>query len=354
MNQTRRYLREVGISRESCIAFTNVEWPVITLISLAISLSICALVYMGGHLLDNQTSILWAKNTLEQIIFSGVIIVFLIITNVGVDILTKSFGVGDETNNIDRALELSNAILITLSADLMVATIVNFLVTVLSSTQIVIGSAIGLLGGFSFSMSYVLKPIVDMLNMVVGMMTTTWGIWFVNLFVLCFSKKYLMSFLLPIGIFFRTFSFTRALGGALIAIALGFYVVYPAMINVSASAVERYYERSSIDTPDGRVSYFRTHLGGDFFERLILTLSSGAIIALIGSIIFGNVGFVGVGIFFVLLNALIEIIKNAAYFIFIVGVMIPVLIIYVTFTAIREFARHFGTDVNIGDILRVL
>jgi hypothetical protein len=48
--------------------------------------------------------------------------------------------------------------------------------------------------------------------------------------VLQLANAYAFSFLLPIGIFLRTFKFTRAAGGALISVALGFYIILPLMV----------------------------------------------------------------------------------------------------------------------------
>ncbi len=45
--------------------------------------------------------------------------------------------------------------------------------------------------------------------------------------LLTFGKDYAFAILLPIGIFLRTFNFTRKVGGVMIALAIGFYMVFP-------------------------------------------------------------------------------------------------------------------------------
>ncbi len=81
--------------------------------------------------------------------------------------------------------------------------------------------------GFSIStcsaFSTVQNPLTQALNFVyIGVVDLS-----AQLFILEFSQIFMFAVILPIGLIFRSFHFTRQAGGILIAIALGFGLIFP-------------------------------------------------------------------------------------------------------------------------------
>jgi len=82
--------------------------------------------------------------------------------------------------------------------------------------------------GFSIStcssFSIIQSPLTQALNMVyAGIVDLT-----AQQFILNFSKVFMFTVVLPLGLIFRSFHFTRRAGGALIAVAVGFGLIFPA------------------------------------------------------------------------------------------------------------------------------
>jgi len=102
----------------------------------------------------------------------------------------------------------------------------NFVVAALSTTSICyILSGLGACMSFGQGFSALSQQISNGLIVIVTAQLITMA----QILLLKISEK-LFGFLLPAGIILRSFGITRGFGGALIAIALGFYLIYPLSI----------------------------------------------------------------------------------------------------------------------------
>ena len=332
----------------------NSSWIVLSGLGLAASVFLVSLAFIASYGLQNPKGIAWAKENLFQVFVSAIVVIFFLLSTGVVDSLSSVYSQGSKSS-IEMAIAYAHAIGGTVSADLMVVTLFNVAVSVMGTMHVLLNP--GGLGGIVFQTSYMFRPIMDLLNMIIVMLSAVFGEWFVHLFLLCFIKKYMLSIFLPAGIFLRTFSLTRGMGGALITIAIGFYIVYPAMMNVSAMAIAEKYELVDANGNDctmgwGVQCFFKTHLGGDYVKNLLGMI--GATPFFLITLIFGsNFGLV-VGIPYLIFSAAISMLMDVAYFLVIVGMILPLLNLFVTFSAIREISKHLGTDVNIGSLMRIL
>jgi len=101
--------------------------------------------------------------------------------------------------------------------------------------------------GFSIStcssFSVVQSPLTQALSIVyLGMADLS-----AQLFLLEFSKVFMLGAVLPLGLIFRSFQFTRKAGGILIAFALGFGIIFPAGVLMNQYLVY------NLDTPSNPV-----------------------------------------------------------------------------------------------------
>lgn len=86
------------------------------------------------------------------------------------------------------------------------------------------------IGAMSFVLFAGINPLMNSLNMVTNTAMIGAVIGFAQYVLLKFLLASMFNVILPIGIIARCFWFTREFGGALIAIAVGFYILYPLML----------------------------------------------------------------------------------------------------------------------------
>lgn len=178
--------------------------------------------------------------------------------------------------------------------------------------------------------------------------------------VYIFALQGFLKYYLPIGIFFRCFTPTRRLGGALIGIAATFIFVFPALTVISYSMF--YNPESGPVATFGSViqSYFfndtstGTFWGNfqDFFSNEFKDIGA-SVSDLIGA------GFGGLGqlfmklignIMFVFMMFPITIISLA----FAVGFVIPAFNVLIFTTIAKELSRILGDEVDIASLTRLI
>ncbi len=338
-----------GMGSATCSFASPVDWITLTAVALAASTFLLALAYMGGHALQNPGNIAWAKENLYQTLVSAIIVVLFLFANTGINLFSNMFW-GSPTSLIDHAMAFANAVGATVTGDLAALTATNMFVSMAGNLNV--GISVGGLAGFSFQTSYMMRPLMDFLNMLIILVTTVFGEWFIHLFLLCFIKQYMLALFLPAGIFLRSFPLSRGFGGALIAIAIGFYIAYPAMMNVSAAAMMTEYQ--PVDITGGECKLDGTERCW-FFTSLSVEPGWGtgglvftSAIALLLSVVSGGL------LYQILVQYVIGSIDHVAYMLIIIGMILPIFNIFVTFTFIRELSKHLGSEVNIGSLLKIL
>jgi len=109
----------------------------------------------------------------------------------------------------------------------------NMFLSALASTTISFAvSSLGPTISIGQGLSFFTSQLTTGLTLVVGMQLITT----MQILLLKISSR-LFGFLLPAGILLRSFGITRGFGGSLIAIALGFYLIYPLAIVLSYGMV---------------------------------------------------------------------------------------------------------------------
>ncbi|MFH1685808.1 MAG: hypothetical protein ABH983_05900 [Candidatus Micrarchaeota archaeon] len=177
-------------------------------------------------------------------------------------------------------------------------------------------------------------------------------------FVYLFALQAFLKYYLPIGIFFRTFTPTRKLGGALIGVALSFLFVFPALSTISYSM---FYNRDAgplITFGNMLTNYFGDTTTG-FWERFGHFFGNnftdvGTSVSDLAGAAFGGIGqllqtLVG-GIFLTIMMFPISVVSYA----FAIGFVIPAFNILVFTQVAKTLSKSFGEEVDIGTLTRLV
>lgn len=176
-------------------------------------------------------------------------------------------------------------------------------------------------------------------------------------FVYLFSLHGFLHYYLPAGIFFRTFTPTRRLGGALIGVALTFLFVLPALTMVSFSMF--YHENGPLITFGAMADQYFGDATGSFWQRFEtfydtnFTAISTSVTSLFSGV-FGGIGQVFeelIGdVFLSLMLFPISVISYA----FAIGFVIPAFNILILISTAKSLSRSFGEEIDIGSLTRLV
>lgn len=198
---------------------------------------------------------------------------------------------------------------------------------------------------FSFSFNYIMAPIINEIQYVIKLLSTVAIGALVQASVLVFIAVGTLSLILPAGLVLRSFYPTRKLGGFLIALSLGLYVVLPLSYVFNIMLVNS-YSASTNSTEIGQVTLSAQGAESTFFSLggiTNATLGSG-----IGSTISNLVLSFSSGVS----NMINGLLSAVSYFI-VYTFVLPAFSLIITGISVREFAELLGSDARF-EILRAL
>jgi hypothetical protein len=158
-----------------------------------------------------------------------------------------------------------------------------------------------------------------------------------------------ISFMLPVGLVLRTFYFTRRLGGTIIAIAIGLFVVLPMTYVFSAYMIDSFATGGSQQVFAQAIgalnsSSSSTSTTSQLVARAVSLASpvGGAASGITGSLLSALGSASGV------MTALINTVGDAIAFLIVQVFVLPTFDIVLTIVSIRELARILGSEVSLG------
>ncbi len=193
-------------------------------------------------------------------------------------------------------------------------------------------------------------------------MTTALSLAFIinhaQLVVYLFSLQAFLNYYLPAGIFLRSFTPTRRLGGTLIGIALTFLFVFPALSTLTYSI---FYSKDSgplVSFGHMLVDYYRDLSGGGFYDALnqLYTNNFGfnsGMMNLVGGPL-GGIGDILQIIAGKLLLGLFLIPMAMISFAFILGFVIPAINVIIFTAAAKVMSKSLGEEVDISSLTRMI
>lgn len=217
-------------------------WFVLSLLALGVSALLISLMYMFSIIFSNPNLNMFAKFELFELGATAVIVLaVLAIMSMACAIdVGKIFPNNDYKDILSGNIyQVSTKYLEAIDNRLIGWMTANQLVSILadqlaSSTIYAKPLGVGLVTSPGAGIG---APIKSITNQSISALAVAFIINHAQLAVLEFSFVGLLNYYLPIGLFLRAFTPTRRFGGAIIALVLGFLVVYPIMLVITAEII---------------------------------------------------------------------------------------------------------------------
>jgi hypothetical protein len=218
--------------------------------------------------------------------------------------------------------------------------------TVLLTPTVLAYAGVAAIGGLninmlvaSVNMNYILSPIISELGFIIRLLVTAIAGIYVQASLLSVATAIAIPLLIPVGIVLRTFYPTRKLGGALMAIGIGLFAVFPLtyLLDAQITASFSYHiaNQSStapfvLDAEGISGSLISSGNSSTVHSGLISTITSYA-----SSILNSFYHWVG---------GLVDSVSLLIIQVF----FLPILSIILTVISIRELASALGSEISLG------
>jgi len=319
---------------------TQIAWQSIALAVVMLSFLMGAVAYAVGVGFNMPKLKAWAKDEFFQTLATAIIAGGLFMVIPSINLLITSLTIGASScmpqNNGDVKTQIETE---HVPASFAVATCFLYeQMSVLKTTYVMLG-VVNFSSALYINMGWYLAPMqlgisfapfsgLTSINDYIGMIMNFAGVAIValyaNIIMLEFLERSLMG-LFPVGLALRAFPFTRSAGGALIALCIGFYVVYPLLAAASTAVCEANLQE--IET-----------------ERCVL---GGIVPEPEASMEFQSIDTSE-------LDCFDFFIMRISYKAFIVGVFVPFFNITLTFAFMRHFATLVGSEIDISALGKMI
>lgn len=192
----------------------------------------------------------------------------------------------------------------------------------------------------TLSFNYVIAPIINEIQYLIKILSTIAISSLVQASVLVFIAIGTLSLILPVGLILRSFYPTRKLGGFLVAISIGLYVVLPLSYVFNIMLVNSY--SAAMTSPNiGQITLNASDVQNSLFAFGSITNSSK--LTSISSGISGLVSSFAGGVS----GAINDLLSAVSYFI-VYTFVLPAFSLIITGISIREFSEIFGSEAHFG------
>ncbi|MCC7552438.1 hypothetical protein KO317_02105 [Candidatus Micrarchaeota archaeon] len=215
----------------------------LSIVPLMIMVALTAISYLLSKLLNNKEFEIFARMELYQILVSIAILLFIIFGIQGLfEISTQLIG----NDPFTISLEYLENLLVDTFGTMKSVFYGRVGMDILTKINIKIGlndiPGVALIGipiraDVTFP-PFDLSTLTKALDKVFALMSPFYASLAIQQFALSIIKAIMIPFVLPIGIFLRIFPTTRNSGSFLIAVAIGFYIVFPFSYVIHAAIVE--------------------------------------------------------------------------------------------------------------------
>lgn len=219
--------------------------------------------------------------------------------------------------------------------------------TTMLTSLLGLDTILGIVGAFkinflfvTLSFSYVVVPIINEIQYIIKILTTVTLSAVVQASVLSFIAIGTLTLILPTGLILRAFYPTRKLGGFLIALSLGLYVILPLSYVFNIMLVNLY--SSSI----GSAGIGQVSLDASGIENMLLSMNIGSNSTVQSGIVGTLSGLVSSAASSIS-DMINELVSEIAYFIVYIFIL-PAFSLIVTGISVREFAHILGSEVSFG------
>lgn len=391
---------------DSTPCIKTIDWGNMVGAALALSFFAVVVIYMVGYGLGVKELESWAKNELFQVMATAVIVgaavaiigITQIITGVvimGVD-PTMPITYPDSTFVVaDSYLEATRTIV---TKYYLYFQWLNQLLGQWSSSVIpFMPNRVG----FRFQPGQGLRPLMDAVALMLNTLGVALGAMQAQIILLQFVRDTMLPVFLPAGIIMRALPLTRNVGSVLIAVALGFYTVLPAMYAVNYLVLDNHLCKnqnlnlklySSLSNPNAPATIScnygapdadrncptnKCEATGFCAQRYQCSAPIWQAPKQVFNFLFKEMSFSGLfdtkmyeglalpafllimtmpasGILFGISIVVFSQIPEIIWLVFVLGFFLPLFNIFITLSFTRELARFMSSDVNLGSLAKIL
>ncbi len=306
--------------------------------------------YLLGYFFDSGEMRALARQEMWQVAITIFFIVFFVTieaysTSTISSAFSELFG-GEEANQLDFALKiseyLSDAQWDSLSSLSRKLTVPLGSMASTSGTCNIMGSS------FSYTGCGGIQVPFSSLMFATNVLVSTMLVNNAQTFLLQLSESFFFPVLLPIGLFFRCFQFTRGAGGILIAIAVGFYFIYPFSVILTYGMAQEAadYAESSITGPSSYPSLkYPEEMFAESFDSFEIESECNPLdmdpyaARTQSERLTGSKGD--------------ELVDPLLFQFFVAGLFTTMLNLLITLSAVRGLASIFGAEVDISGLARI-
>jgi len=327
------------------------EWQLLSGVAILASVAIIVFLYLVNKFFQNAEGAGWAKLELYEV-FVTVLIMVAVISATNVACNAKAswlFSYANIPAEYDHNIyEASVYYLDSFSGGVMRVTtelyafycFMDWLGSMtFTAKPLGLGTSIQPTNGISSTMKAGLTNAFNV--MVISYITNK-----VQIFLIDFISFGFLKYYLPIGIFLRSFTPTRRIGGTIIAIALGFLFVYPFLIILEGAAGLAPLEwMSSTLIPDFQAEFSKFE-----FMPFIYAITKGVftldVFNIIGYILRSGLGILSFGLLYLF--------ASGAGFAFMVGLFFPAFNTLILVTTIRYLSKSMGEEIDVSNLTRLI
>jgi len=204
-------------------------WQTLSVVGLLISILAVALIYMIGTAMEDENLKMLARDELFQIFATAIIlaiavsVIYSLNSNTILSALSTAVGgtSGVLQTDANTVTEKNLAILKGFSGNLtgLISNVGEQASKSGYCSYLGIGYSVALCGGYNAARGALSNALTSVSLAIADMQA--------QLVILELANNYMVFYLLPLGIFLRSFRPTRGAGGVLIALTLGFFIVFP-------------------------------------------------------------------------------------------------------------------------------
>ncbi len=339
--EAKQLLIDLGVfDADTCEPGTLLDFVLPAALILLIVATGLAIFYMAGTFFQSPQLIAMSKQEFYELIHTVLIVVLFFAFYAFAQSVLGLSGFGPD-DIYAGAMNYSMLMVQKITTDIFWLSAFNTLLYMIYNAPLRMGGALHM--AIHFNLGGILKPMVDGVGTMASLLSFALGEWIVHIILLCYIKRYALTFFLPLGILLKSLPQTRGGGNALIALSIAFFLIYPLMLVMNYEAYTYKYgqlaERSGVESI---ISDFlwQSGLGSTalyaFFMKGMLKTIPG-MLALSW----------GITVFF-------DLYADVVYTVFVLSIFLPLLNIFVTFTFARELSKYFGTEINIAGFVKMI
>ena len=325
------------------------EWQTLCGIALLASISIIVFMYLVNRFFQNSEGAGWAKLELYEtfvtvVIFFALIIITGLACNVRASWLFPTASQFGDLNIYELAVQYLEEF--TSNMKTIMTALYGFYVAIdhLSSMQLSgrpfgFGTTVVPTGGLASTVKPGMNNAFNMLS--IGFIINT-----VQIFLMNFISYGFLKYYLPIGLFLRSFTPTRRIGGTIIGIALGFLFVYPFLIIMEGQFFVRPLHLFGSELVSFSDTMSATEMGTEFTNWWVESIYGLNIFDFLNNIWRSVIGLFAFGLLYFT--------ASAAGYAFMIGLLIPAFNTLILVTTIRYLSKSMGEEIDVTNLTRLI